>query len=405
MKFIVSVLTLFAITFLGAAPAQAAICTPYTVPVQSTIVNCGPGFVGVKYKTSTLNCATGKVTVSAEYDTSGCATASMSGGQLASAMKCALTPDACAAVPVVQGCPIGQHWTLAGTRTAHCVPDDPVCGWGTSLIHDATGIPSCQTNTCSGGKVLQADGISCACPTNTVLSNGICVPTPPTCIASVVTNSAACTGGQTGTMTQTKTTSCPGGQYGTPSVTYSAWNTSSCVTPAVTCTSSTTSESGSCPTGYTGSKYRSVYTSCPAGSYGAPSVSYSGWTDNCVAPAPVCTTSTNSVTAACGTGFTGTRVITTTTLCPSGSTTSEDTSGCGCANGALDYPTCKVQPPPMPPVNQCPADHYLDKFWKVASDGYFYRRFLVRFEPVTCNRSETGIGEGDGTCLSPGCPI
>lgn len=336
-----SILTLLALSMGGSAAAQTA-CVPYSIPITSTVTACGAGLIGSKYKTSTKVCPSGTITTSADYDTSGCAPApSGSSGVIPDSLKCVLTPGACAALPVAQNCPTGYHWTLAGSNVAHCVADDPVCPWGTSLTHDTLGNPSCIQNTCSGGQVLQANGISCACPANTVMSGGTCIALPPTCVAGTSTDSSSCASPQTGTMYRTVTTSCPSGSYGSPSTSYGTWNTSSCVTPATTCTPSSSTQSQSCPSGQTGTMSQTVTTSCPSGAFGSPSTSYSAWdTSGCSSPQPICTPTTSTTYQACGTGYTGNIVTTTNYLCPSGTSQTQDTSGCGCANGAPDYPTC-----------------------------------------------------------------
>jgi len=60
-----------------------------------------------------------------------------------SAADCSITPSTCQAAPIPSTCPPGKHWTTMGSGIAHCVLDDPVCGAGTELTHDALGNPSC----------------------------------------------------------------------------------------------------------------------------------------------------------------------------------------------------------------------------------------------------------------------
>jgi len=291
-----------------AAGLPDAACVPYSIPIQSTVTACGPGMTGAKYKTSTKSCPSGTVTVSTEYDTSGCLAAPPAAGSVNYSTRCALTPDACAGSPVAAGCPAGYHWTLVGSNVAHCVADDPSCPWGTSLRHDSMGNPSCTPNTCPSNQVLQSDGASCACPTNTTWNGGSCVAAPPSCVeSSQAANTMACGAGFTGTMYQVQSTTCPSGPYGSPTTTMSDWVRTNCVAAAPTCAPSTGTESTTCgdPSKYTGAMYRTITTSCPSGAYGASSSSYGSW----------------------------------------------DTGGCGCANGALNFPTCTplVAVPPANP--------------------------------------------------------
>lgn len=309
------ILALLALGVACIAPAtggtlQPVACVPYTIPVQSTVTACGNGMQGAKYKTTTKSCPSGTITTSTDYDTSGCVAPPQVSGNVNTPTRCALTPDACGASPTAAGCPSGYHWTLAGSNVAHCVSDDPVCGWGTSLKHDSLGNPSCVANTCPSNQVLQADGQSCACQANMVWNGGTCVAALPSCVeSSQAVNAAACGTGFTGTTYQVQTTTCPAGPYGTPTTSTSGYDRSNCVAVAPTCSSSSSTESTVCgdPAQYTGAMYRSVTTSCPSGPSGAPSTSYGSW----------------------------------------------DTTGCGCANGNLGYPNCTLfggPPPPPPPA-------------------------------------------------------
>jgi len=332
----------------GASFSQtaAASCTPYTIPIQSTVTECGPGLVGSKYRTMTKACPSGEVVESKEYDTSTCAAAPIgAGGVMTQEARCRITPGACASTPVAANCPAGQKWSLMGSGIAHCVDEDPICPWGTSLTHDKLGNPSCVQNTCPSNQVLQADGKSCGCPSGTGWNGMSCVP--PSCYAgAATTSSAACTWG--GTKYYRETTSCPGGVYGAP-VTSGAWDESACAPQPVTCTASSTTESAACSGGRNGTMYRSVNTSCPSGSYGSPSTSYGGWNESSCAAA--CTPSQSTYATSCGANYSGTKYITTNYTCPNGSYQTENTSGCGCANGANDFPTCTPPPPPA----SCPG--------------------------------------------------
>jgi hypothetical protein len=364
--------------------------------------------IGSKFKTTTKACPSGAITESADYDTSNCTAAPPPPGTVNNSSRCKLTPDACAIAPVAQNCPSGSHWTLLGSGIAHCVQDDPVCPWGTSLKHDSMGNPSCEQNTCPSNQVLQGDGKSCACPSGTGWTGSTC--SAPTCSPSTSSSTGSCPANMVGTVTYYDYTSCPSGAYGAPAYS-SSTDSSQCTAAAPTCSTSSYQDYGSCSADQTGDSRRWVYTSCPSGPYGSPSTSYSTWDYSaCETPAPAqptCIPTDLPSATACGSGYTGTKYILVHQLCPSGIATSEDTSGCGCANGGVDYPTCSPPyTPPPPKTPSCPVDVYLDKIWKVAAGGYLYRRYDVRYAPGTCARTETPSGsEGDGTCMSPGCPM
>lgn len=383
LKIVRKVLALLALCMAGSVGAQTtnSTCVPYTMPIQSTVTACGSGLIGSKYKTSTKACPSGTLTESTDYDTSGCTAAPPPAGTVNTVSRCKLTPDACAAAPVPQNCANGSHWTLLGSSVAHCVMDDPVCPWGTSLTHDSMGNPSCVQNTCPSNQVLQADGKSCACPSGTGWTGSTC--SAPTCSPSTSTTTGSCPANMTGTVYYYNYTSCPNGAYGAPAYS-SSTDSSGCTAMAATCTASTTQEYGSCGSGMTGNTSRYKYTSCPSGAYGSPSTSYSNWdTSSCQA---TCTQTSSTAATACGSGYTGTKYITTTQLCPSGTSSSEDTSGCGCTNGGNDYPTCTAPwspPPPDPqPTVTCGPWNYEDTSkmcmwaemqlhtaWRTCSDG------------------------------------
>jgi len=264
-------------------------CSP---SVSYNYVQCDPGYSGKKYTTTTITCPTewpaGLASTTTSYNISQCV-------KLVTPppidRTCELTPAACAPQPNSPGCPVGKHWTLSGSAVAHCVENDSVCPRGTSLKHDSLGNPSCVVNTCSSNKVLQSDGISCACPAGTDWNGGSCALLPPTCTASVVKGgNVACDTGYYGFKFGVTTTSCPG------NVVTFAWNTSGCtaIPPPPVCPA-TKVTIGSCPTNYSG--YTTITTS------------YSGAS---------CTVSTTTDLSTC------------TPQTPS------------CTNGAKDYPVCTL---------------------------------------------------------------
>lgn len=89
--------------------------------------------------------------------------------------NCEINPFLCQGEPVAKGCQPGHHWTLQGTNLAHCVRDDFACGFGQHLEHDNIGNPYCVANSCPAGQQLQADGVSCACPSGTTWNGSSCV--------------------------------------------------------------------------------------------------------------------------------------------------------------------------------------------------------------------------------------
>ena len=330
------------------APLVAAsTCTPYSIPIQSTVKDCGPGLYGSMYKTTTKVCPSGEVKESTDFDTSNCRQPPTGGGFVTAAARCRLTPGACASTPMASDCPVGQKWSLEGTGVAHCVDDDPTCPWGTSLTHDAAGHPSCGAIACPGNQVLQGDGKTCGCTVGTTWNGFTCVP--PSCFPDiVVTSNAACTWG--GTKYYRETTTCPSGTYGAPSI-MGSWDESGCAAqPEANCVASQTTEMGTCKSGEAGYTYREVLTTCPTGPSGTPDTKYSAWhVENCAA---TCTASMTTTSSACGDGFTGTQYFTTHNTCPTGVYYTTDVSECGCANGGTDYPTCT---PPDPSLNQACA--------------------------------------------------
>jgi hypothetical protein len=283
-------------------------------------------------------------------------------------------PDSCAAAPLAQNCATGSHWTLIGSGIAHCVQDDPVCPWSTSLTHDSQGNPSCEQNTCPANQVLQIDGKSCACPTGTSWNGSTCVT--QVCTADSSGFYRACSNGADASEFVIKSVNCPFGPYG-PAVSNERVDDADCKAsadpaPAPGCTAGTTYEEANCDTG-TGKKWRGLTTYCPGGASGYPSSYYSDWhTESCGGtstpstpstptttdpsptpdPVPACTVTTSTNATSCGTGYTGTKYVTVKQLCPSGTSSSEDTSGCGCANGATDYPTCSPVPAPEPDLTK-----------------------------------------------------
>ncbi|WP_395009105.1 hypothetical protein [Undibacterium sp.] len=314
-------------------------CTPINMINTASQKPCGDGYSGLMFKRTIVTCPDGRVTQSPEYDRSQCVPNTGNGGYV---NPCIANPALCMGKPKVLGCPPGKHWTMEGLPYAHCVSDDPVCNWGESLKKDAIGEPiGCFPNTCPSNQVLQADGISCACPVGTSWNGTMCVPPIVTCPADS-TSVSACPAGQTGQITTTTTyavvngacvpstsssnncqvitcpadstsvTACPAGQTGqiTTTTSYSVVNgacapstSSSNNCQVITCPANSTSVSA-CPAGQTGqitttTSYSVVNGAC------TPSTSSS---NNC--QALTCPANTTSFSA-CPAGQTG-QIATTT---------------------------------------------------------------------------------------------
>lgn len=330
MKTILKLIALIPLLVSGAAVAAdpPRACTTYSIPIQSTITECGPGKIGTKYKTLNKVCPSGELKESEDYDTTGCQTAPTdSNGALTAEARCRLTPGACASAPNPANCPVGRKWSLMGSGVAHCVDLDPPCPGGT-VNHDWLGHPTnCQTTA---------------------------------------TRTQSCGAGYTGSISQRRTVYT----WVDGRTTYGSWSTTSDTCKAIpppepepapapnpapggggggSCSPATSTESAACSGGRPGSMYRQVSTTCPGGPNGSPSTSYGAWNESSCSTA--CTPRSETSSAACGSGYTGTKHITTTFACPSGTSTTINDSGCGCANGARDYPSCT--PPPPPPPSGC----------------------------------------------------
>lgn len=332
MNLAMRIIAVLSLLVSGGASAEVSqtVCVPYSIPVQSTIVECGPGLTGTKYKTLNKICPSGAMKESRDYDTSECHPASTdSNGALTAEARCRLTPGACAKAPTPSNCPVGRKWSLMGSGVAHCVDEDPPCPGGT-VNHDWLGHPTnCQTTA---------------------------------------TRSQSCGAGYTGSIRQRRTVYT----WVDGRTTYGSWSTTSDTCKAIpppepepeptipnpggggTCSPSTSTESAACSGGRPGSMYRQVSTTCPGGPNGSPSTTYGAWNENSCST--VCSPRTETSSAACGSGFTGTKYITTTFACPSGTSTSINEDGCGCANGANNYPTCRL--PALPDIPSGCTDIY-----------------------------------------------
>lgn len=219
--------TLAALAFFLSTPVLAQLapteCIPYSIPIQSTITDCGPGWTGTKFRTMTKSCPSGEVKESASYVTSACqAAATNSSGTLTAEARCRITPGACAGTPgalVPADCPSGSKWSLTGSGVAHCVSEDPVCPWGTLLKHDFLGNPSCEKITCISNQVVQSDGKSCGCSSGLKWNGSTCTAPPkPNCPTYMIVANEPCCNGR---MLQYREVSCSG-------IMSHYWDTTSC---------------------------------------------------------------------------------------------------------------------------------------------------------------------------------
>ena len=210
--YFVNVLRRFAIAFLVlfmgnsslsfAADVRApSACAPFIIPLAG--VPCGPGYTGTAFPLRIKACPSGVITDGNSFDRANC---KPNGVVLdPNATNCSVTPTVvgCIQPPTAHGCSAGNHWTLDGSKIAHCVADDPNCPWGTTLKHDGLGNPTCVANTGPSNQVLQADGISCGCEASLVWNGGACV-VPIVCPAQTVV-ATACQSGYTGNIVTTTT--------------------------------------------------------------------------------------------------------------------------------------------------------------------------------------------------------
>lgn len=270
----------------------AQTCVPYSIPLAG--VPCDRGYTGTKFPMRTKVCPSGQVTTGATFNTDNCKPV---GAPIfdPNQTNCAISPQLieCTKAPTLKGCDAGWHWSLAGSGISHCVPDDPACPWGKSLVHDPLGFPGCVQNTCPANQVLQADGISCACAGGLIWNGASCVAA---CVPSTVQETSGCIAPLVGSRVRDVTTDCAG------NVTRSAWDNSGCVAAAPGCPAPS-SIPQACPVSQTGTSYLNT-------SYGAapgclPVVS----TDNSgCAPAGFCPVD-SSIPQACSGGKFGTAYL------------------------------------------------------------------------------------------------
>jgi hypothetical protein len=211
----------------------------------------------------------------------------------------------------------------------------PDSTWNETVIAPQC-VVSVNPATINAGQTSNVTVSTCGSPTN-----------PPNQYRWTVTNSGPTASNTGDTYTfPTAGTYC----YTVRAASVDGWGKQSpqaCVTVNAGCpaTSTATSPAVACGTGYTGDKFTTTTTTYGAAPACTPTTSSSEDTSGCVAidcPA----TSTTTSTAACGAGYTGNKVTTYTTTygaapaCTPTTSSSEDTSGCACENGATNPPAC-----------------------------------------------------------------
>lgn len=276
----------------GQGQGAANNCVPYSIPMAG--VPCDRGYTGTKFPMQTKVCPSGQVTIGTTFNTENC--------KLVNAQpvnpnqtNCAISPQLieCTSAPTLKGCDAGWHWSLSGSAISHCVPDDPICPWGQSLVHNALGFPSCVQNTCPANQVLQADGISCACAGGLIWNGASCVAA---CVPSTVQETSACSLPLLGTRVRDVTTDCVG------NVTRSAWDASGCAAAPPGCPLST-SIPQACPPNQTGTSYLNTTYGPAPGCLPSVSTDNSGCT-----PIGICPVD-SSIPQACSGGKLGTAYL------------------------------------------------------------------------------------------------
>ena len=191
---------------------------------------------------------------------------------------------------------------------------------------------------CYTVRAASVDGWGKQSPQACVTVNAGCPAT-----STATSPAVACGTGYTGDKFTTYTTTYGPAPACTPT-TSSSEDTSGCVAIGCPATSTTTS-TAACGAGYTGNKVTTTTTTYGAAPACTPTTSSSEDTSGCVAIGCLPSSVTTS-TAACGAGYTGNKVTTYTTTygaapaCTPTTSSSEDTSGCACENGATNYPFC-----------------------------------------------------------------
>lgn len=218
--------------------------------------------------------------------------------------------------------PFGPVNINTSTDTSNCAP---LVLCNSIKPADSSSSQTCASyysNTNYTGNVYFYTTWSCPTMTGAPVSSSStdtsqCVLKPITCVPNSTTSSSACVAPFTGgTQVTTTTVTCPSGQYGAPS-TSSNTDTSACTM----CSNTSESQSAACDAGFSGTKTRTKFTNSCTGS-----VSYSSWdTSSCVG----CSQIEGSQTSACTSGV-GTRTRTTYTNSCTGAVSygSWDTSGC-----------------------------------------------------------------------------
>ena len=194
-----------------------------------------------------------------------------------------------------QGYPSGIITTTTQYNTSNCVADpvyvpvDRTCELTPTQCQVQPASPGCPSGykwTLAGNNVAHCVLSSLVCPvgqtmTYDALGNPSCIPMPVTCNPASFNNAPIpCGAGFSGVQFTMTSTNCPAGIYGAPSVSTSGYDRSACVPLVVSCTPNSWNNAPvSCGNGYAAgsTKFTTTVESCPAGIYGPPSLATSGF--------------------------------------------------------------------------------------------------------------------------------
>lgn len=261
-----------------------------TQPSNRIAESCPTGYVGTAYRNYTVTCNTATGNYSStigSLDTSGCAPATCTGTKPS-------TYD-----PVACPSPFADRYDAKKLFTVTCVN-----GSWSRVATGSIDTLSCPVNDCSG----------------------VAMPSAKQTVGS-------CGGGASGSVTKTcsyqctgrtyQTTSCTGNDYSTCDCGANAtYDTASqkCIPKAATCVESTKTITVACGAGFNGgNRTYEAYVKCPAGPYGSPVNSNSGYNNSTCNACPSATT--QSFTPTCGSNQTAvpnSAVRTTTYSCDTG---------------------------------------------------------------------------------------
>lgn len=225
-------------------------------------------------------------------------------------------------------------------------PIAKACPVGKRWTTAGSGIAHCVNvdPVCASSEKIAYDSLgnpSCVsrCTASEYWDGSMCRPCTTTS-----SGTGSCQSGYTGTAYRSVTTNTCAG-----TTSYGSWDYSSCTQ---SCSTSSTTESGSCQSGYSGTAYRTVTTNSCSGSTSYGSWDYSSCSSS--APStpvttpstPSCGPSTTTENGSCQSNYTGTASRSVTSNSCTGSTT----------YGPWDYSGCTYSPVIEKPYDMCPND-------------------------------------------------